>query len=182
MEKYSEFSIELDVQDERRYDSAVHYGMRSISDDGNYSAGMFVHADSCNNEILSRYYLSCYDEIREELTMANTKERVLSSLEHERFCIVPLDSWHQAVYDYGKVISEQTKNHFQKAETMSNDFETVMKFQNELERFSALSDIMNFMYQDEPLNTIEKSIQEYNVKYGFIPDKLQKLIDARPAE
>ncbi len=179
MEKYSEFSIELDVQDERRHGSDVHYGIRSVSNDGNYSAGTWVHVDSCNNEISSRYFLSCYDKTKEELTMADTKERVLSSLEHEEFCIVPLDLWHQAVYDYGKVISEQTRNHFQKAETMSKDYETVMKFQNELERFSVLSDIVNSMYQDESINAIEKSIQEYNVNYGLIPDKLQELFEQR---
>jgi hypothetical protein len=182
MEKYSKFPIELHVQDERIHGSAVHYGIYSTSDDENYSAGMWVHVDSCNNELSSPYIISCFDSIKEDVMTANTKERVLSSLEHEEFCIVPLDSWHQAVYDYEKVISEQTKNHFQKAETMSNDFETVMKFQNELERFSALNDIVNFMYQDEPLNTIEKSIQEYNVKYSLIPDKLQELLDASPAE
>jgi hypothetical protein len=92
MEKYSKFSIEIDVQDERRHDSNVHYGIRSISDDGNYSAGMYVHADSCNGEMLSRYFILCYDKTKEELMMANTKERVLSSLKPEEFCIVPLDS------------------------------------------------------------------------------------------
>ena len=175
MEKYSEFSIELDVQDERRHGSSVHYGIRSVSDDGNYSAGTWVHADSCNNEIPSRYFLSCYDKTKEELTMADTKERVLSSLEHEEFCIVPLDLWYQAVYDYVKVMSEQTRNHLQKAETMSKDYETVMKFQNELERFDALSDIINSMYQDESLDVIEKSIQEYNVKYGLIPGQTARI-------
>ena len=179
MEKYSEFPIELYVQDERRHGSAIHYGIYSTSDDGNYSAGTWIHVDSCDNEPSSPYIISCFDSIKKDVMTATTKERVLSSLEHEEFCTVPLDSWHQAVYDYGKVISEQTSNHFQKAETMSKDFETVMKFQNELERFSALSDIVNSMYQDESINAIEKSIQEYNVKYGLIPDKLQELFEQR---
>jgi len=182
MEKYSKFSIELDVQDERRHGSSVHYGIRSVSDDGNYSASTWIHVDSCNNEISSPYIITCFDRVKDDVMTANTKEMTLSSIEHEEFCIVPLDSWHQAVYDYGKVISEQTRNHLKKAETMSKDYETVMKFQNELERFSALSDIVNSMYQDESLNTLEKSIQEYNVKYGLIPHKLQELFDARPAE
>lgn len=182
MEKYSKFSIELDVQDERRHGSSVHYGIRSVSDDGNYSAVTWVHADSCNNEISSNYIIACFDRIKDSVMTANTKERTLSSLGHEEFCIVPLDSWHQAVYDYAKVISEQTRNHFKKAETMNKDYQTVMKFQNELDRFGALSDIVNSMYQDEPLNAIQKSIQEYNMKYDLIPDKLQELLDARPAE
>ena len=179
MGKYSEFSIEIDVQDERRYGSDVHYGIRAISDDGNHSAGTFIHVNSCDNEILSHHFLSCYDKTKDELMMANSKEMVTSSLEHDEFCILPLDVWHQQVYDYGKILSEQTRKHFAKADTMNKDYETVMKFQNELERLGALSDIQNSMFQDESLDIVLEKIQKYNVEYGNLPLELQELLDAK---
>jgi predicted secreted acid phosphatase len=63
---------------------------------------------------------------------------------------------------------------------MDRDYKTVMKFQNELERFGALSEIQNSMYQDESLDIIQKNIQEYNLKYGIIPNELLELLSIRP--
>ena len=183
MKKYSKVPIEFHVQDERRHGSDAHYGVYAISDDENYSAGMYVHVNSCTNEVLSNYYLSCHDKTKDHGVMiANTIERVLSSLEHEDFCTVPLDIWHQAVYDYGQVLSDQTRKHFAKAETMSKDYDTVMKFQNELERFGALNEIQNSLYQDNSIHVIQKNIQEYTLRYGQLPAELQELFDTRPVE
>ena len=49
-EKYSDYPMELNLQDERWSESSFHYGLIAESDDGR-TALTFFHANSCTNQI-----------------------------------------------------------------------------------------------------------------------------------
>ena len=48
-QKYSQYDVELIIQDERRYNSTVHYGFIATSEDKNNTASTHFHASSCDD-------------------------------------------------------------------------------------------------------------------------------------
>ncbi|MDH3311678.1 MAG: hypothetical protein OEM28_00855 [Nitrosopumilus sp.] len=85
--KYSEYPIELFLQDERAYESLFHYGFIAKSDDGK-SALTYFHVDSCTNEItdLDDYFLSCHDDKQEYIFGTKNRDDILASLNLDEFC------------------------------------------------------------------------------------------------
>ncbi|WP_316505587.1 hypothetical protein [Nitrosopumilus sp.] len=179
--KYSQNDIELSIVDERKVNSAAHYAfIATTQENEDQTALVFFDVNSCDNKLVEpdRFFISCREK-NEKVMSSIDPETVKKSLLLDKFCTIPLDSWHQEVYDYGQVLSEQWEQHLVKAETMDKDYETVKSYEYKLMQLDDLSDIVNSMYHDKSLDVIEKNIQEYNLKYGTIPDKLQELLDAR---
>ena len=91
-EKYSGYEMELSLQDERMYNGEFHYGLIAKSEDRTQSALTYFHANTCTNEItdIDDYFLSCHNG---EDYIFGTKNHndIIASLEHEDFCIIPLD-------------------------------------------------------------------------------------------
>jgi len=180
-EKYSDYPMELNLQDERRSKSSFHYGLIANSDDGR-TALTFFHADSCTNQMTDseRYYLSCHDNARHHVFGTVNKEDILASLSHPDFCTIPLDSWRQSVYEYNQKIKEQLENHLPTIEALDKSYESVSAYQLESHRLDLLGDIssMYVMAVDDE-QEIEEKIKEYNDLFGPLPDELLKLIEQR---
>ena len=163
-EKYSEYPMELNLQDERWSESSFHYGLIANSDDGR-TALTFFHADSCTNQITDaeRYFLSCHNDAKHQIFSTINKEDVLASLSHPDFCTIPLDSWRQSVYDYNQKIKEQLENHLPTIETIDKSYESVSAYQLESHRLDLLGDISGMYVMavdneqdiEEKINTIQ---------------------------
>ncbi|NNL58782.1 MAG: hypothetical protein HKP31_04900, partial [Nitrosopumilus sp.] len=179
-EKYSDYPIELFLQDERRNDSLFHYGLIANSDDGR-TALTFFHADSCTNQIADseRYYLSCHDDAKHNIFGTINKKDILASLSHPDFCTIPLDTWRQSVYDYNQETKEQLENHLPTIKTIDKSYKSVSAYQLESHRLDLLSEIsiMYVMAEDEQI--IEEKIIQYNKQFGALPDELLQLIEQR---
>ena len=180
--KYSGYEIELFVQDERRYESMVHYGFAATSDDGNSTAIIHFHGNSCSGEILDidKYLLSCRDKVKDKFMSAHNKEDIHASMNHPDFCTIPLDSWRQSVYDYNQKIKEQLENHLPTIKTSDKSYESVSAYQLESHRLDLLGDIssMYVMGVDDEQD-IEEKIRQYNNQFGSLPDELSRLIEQR---
>ena len=180
-EKYSDYPMELNLQDERLNDSSFHYGLIANSGDGR-TALTFFHADSCTNEITDseRYFLSCHDDVKHHIFGTINKEDILASLEQPDFCTIPLDSWRQSVYDYNQKIKKQMEEHLPTVETSDKSYESISAYESESRRLNMLSDIssMYVMAVDDE-HDIEEKIKKYNDLFGPIPEKLLQILDAR---
>ena len=180
-EKYSEYPIELNLQDERRIQSLFHYGLIAKSGDGR-SALTYFHIDSCTNEITDSddYFLSCHnDQIREVFGTKNRND-ILASLNHEDFCIIPLDDWRQSVYEYGKTLSAKEEKYIQQLENAKYDDETVRTLQIEMHQIGKLHNLVVMMVSgttDEKI--IQEKILEYKKAYGALPDEFLELLEKK---
>ena len=180
-EKYSEYPIELNLQDERRLQSLFHYGLIAKSGDGR-SALTYFHIDSCTNEITDSddYFLSCHnDQIREVFGTKNRND-ILASLNHEDFCIIPLDDWRQSVYEYGKTLSAKEEKYIQQLENAKYDDETVRTLQIEMHQIGKLHNLVVMMVSgttDEKI--IQEKILEYKKAYGALPDEFLELLEKK---
>ena len=180
-EKYSEYPIELNLQDERRIQSLFHYGLIAKSGDGR-SALTYFHIDSCTNEITDSddYFLSCHnDQIREVFGTKNRND-ILASLNHEDFCIIPLDDWRQSVYEYGKTLSAKEEKYIQQLENAKYDDETVRTLQIEMHQIGKLHNLVVMMVSgttDEKI--IQEKILEYKKAYGAFPDEFLELLEKK---
>ncbi len=185
LKKYSKNELILNIQDERFSNSAFHYGLQAISDDGKFLASTFFHADSCTNEItdFDKFHLSCLDKEKKELTGGTTNpDYIRASLELEEFCTIPLSPWHQLVSDYQETISEKIHEEREKRSDVEiKNLEDVMKFQSEIEQWVLLSNIVGKIVQDylEDEKT-QDMMKEYQERFGELPKELQELIEHRP--
>ena len=180
-EKYSEYTMELNLQDERWSESSFHYGLIANSDDGR-TALTFFHADSCTNQITDaeRYFLSCHNDAKHQIFSTINKDDVLASFNHPDFCTIPLDSWRQSVYDYNQKIKEQLEEHLPTIETLDKSYESVSAYQLESHRLDLLGDISSmYVMAVDDKQDIEEKIKEYNDLFGPLPDELLKLIEQR---
>ena len=180
-EKYSDYPVELFLQDERRGDSLFHYGLIAKSDDGRTALTHF-HADSCTNQITDseRYYISCHNDVKYKVFNTINKDDVLASLSHPDFCTIPLDSWRQSVYDYNQKIKEQLEKHRPTIKTSDKSYESVSAYQLESQRLDLLGKIssMYVMAVDDEQD-IEEKIRQYNNQFGSLPEELLMLIEQR---
>lgn len=180
-EKYSEYPIELFLLDERRNNASFHYGLIATSDDGK-SALTYFHADSCTNEItdFDNYYLSCRDMKQDYFFSTKNYDDIFASLNHEEFCIIPLDDWRQSVYDYRKTLSDKMDEHIQKLESVDQNSETVMEIRSEIHRLELLSNLLSMIashtFEDK---IIHEKIQEYDHVFGSPPDELLELLEQK---
>ena len=180
-QKYSEYEIELSLQEERMYNGEFHYGFIAKSHDNTQSALTYFHANSCTNEIadIDNYFLSCH---RGENYIFGTKnhEDIIASFEHEDFCIIPLDSWRQSFYDYHKRISHKVDEQIKILETENLENETVNAAQLEKYRLDLLSNIAGAIFsgtKDEKI--IQEKILEYTNVFDKLPDDFQILLDTK---
>jgi hypothetical protein len=180
-EKYSEYPIELSLQDERSINSLFHYGFIAKSDDGR-SALTHFHVNSCTDEIIDSddYFLSCHnDQIREVFGTKN-RDYILASLNHKDFCIIPLDDWRQSIYEYGKTLSAKEEKYIQQLENAKHDDETVRKLQIEMHQIDKLHNLV-VMIVSGTVNEkiIQEKIHEYNKTYGNLPDEFLELLEKK---
>ena len=183
-QKYSEYEIELSLQDERMYNGELHYGFIAKSDDDTQSALTYFHANSCTNEItdIDDYFLSCH---KGEDYIFGTKNRndIIASLEHENFCIIPLDPWRQSFYDYHKMISDKIDEQMQVLEEAENqENETMIAVNLERHRLDLLGNIASAIFSgahDEKV--IQDRILKYTDTFDTLPKDFQILLDAKPS-
>ncbi|MGD8707158.1 MAG: hypothetical protein PVI88_00565 [Nitrosopumilaceae archaeon] len=180
-EKYSEYPIELSLQDERSINSLFHYGFIAKSDDGR-SALTHFHVNSCTDEIIDSddYFLSCHnDQIREVFGTKN-RDYILASLNHKDFCIIPLDDWRQSIYEYGKTLSAKEEKYIQQLENAKHDDETVRKLQIEMHQIDKLHNLV-VMIVSGTVNEkiIQEKIHEYKKTYGNLPDEFLELLEKK---
>ena len=182
--KYSDYEIELSLQDERMYNGEFHYGLIAKSDDNTQSALTYFHANSCTNEItdVDDYFLSCH---KGEDYIFGTKNRndIIASLEHEDFCIIPLDPWRQSFYDYHKMISDKIDEQMQILEESENqENETMIAANLEKHRLDLLGNIAAAIFSgahDEKV--IQDRILKYTNTFDTLPNDFQILLDAKPS-
>ena len=181
-EKYSEYSIELFLQDERQSDSLFHYGLIAESEDGR-TALTFFHADSCTNQISDseRYFISCHNDAKHQVFSTVNKDDVLASLNHPDFCTIPLDSWRQSVHEYNQKIKRQLEEHLPTIETSDKSYESVSAYESESNRLSMISDIssMYVMAVDDEQDIKEK-VRKYNEMFGPLPEEFLQILGAKP--
>ena len=180
VEKYFKYSMELNLQDERRYDSSFHYGLIAKSNDGRTALTMF-HVNSCTNQITDseRYILSCHNGENEYISSINKKD-VIASLNLDDFCTIPLDKWRQSVYDYGKTVSDDKEHCRANAEIPEIDYEAIFECQSERHRLGLLGNIVGMLVSDTDEDGVtEEKIREYNKTYDGLPDELLQLLEEK---
>ena len=177
--KYSANPITLEISDERNYNSLVHYSLIATSEDKKFSASTYFHIDSCTDEKSGYYNLHCRNTVTGEFTHTSYKKEVIASLDNEEFCSIYLEPWRQDLLDYSKKIDAEQKKHFEKLDALKDDpnFEKVMKFNFELERFVMLGKMIDIaMDADFDSKTMQELTKEYSEKYGNVPEEFLKLI------
>ena len=182
MQKYSQHEIELIIQDERRYNSTVHYQFVATSEDKNNNAFTHFHANSCDDktDYSDFYFLHCGDILKDYAMNTSNQNDIVASFEHDEFCIIPLDPWRQSVYDYGKTVSEKMNRHHEKIGTLDKNYESVMAFQSEMDRLGTLGNLIGALSGgDVDSQVTQERIQEYNEKFGSLPDELLELIEKK---
>lgn len=178
MEKYHKYPIELFIQDERSFNSTVHYSFVATYE--NYTASTWFHMNSCTGQWSAVYNLSCRDKQNDEFMHTRYTKEIVASLEGDDFCAIHLEPWRQELYDYSQIISDEMKKHQQKIESIKEDptFERVMAFQSEMDRIGLLGNMaghaMDGTFDDEKMQDMKK---EYNERFGSIPDDLLTLIE-----
>ncbi|MGD2107523.1 MAG: hypothetical protein PVH93_07945 [Nitrosopumilaceae archaeon] len=180
-EKYSEYPIELSLQDERRNNSSFHFGLIAKSDDGRYALTYF-HVNSCTNEIIDAddYFLSCHNDQIHEVFGTKNRGYVLASLNHTDFCTIPLDDWHQSLYDYGRKLSEKEEQYIHQLENAKYDDETVRALQIEMRQIGLLHNLVVMMVSETVEDkAIQEKIQGYKKTYGTFPDEFLKLLEKK---
>ena len=180
-EKYSDYPMELFLQDERRSDSLFHYSLIAESDDGR-TALTFFHANSCTNHIADseKYYISCHVDGQHRVISTINKDDVLASLNHPDFCTIPLDPWRQSVYEYNQRIQDLRDEHLLSMETSDKSYESVSSYESESRRLSMLSDIssMHVMAVDDERD-IEEKIRKYNDLFGPMPEEFLQIMETK---
>ena len=180
-EKYSDYPIELNLQDERRGNSLFHYGLIAKSDDGRTALTMF-HANTCTNEITDseRFFLSCHDDAKYKVFGTINKDDILASLKHPDFCTIPLDSWRQSVYDYNQKIKEQLDEHLQTIEANDKSYESVSVYESEHRRLGLLRDIsMMYVMATSDEQDIAEKTKKYNHLFGPMPEEFLQILEAK---
>ena len=177
--KYSGYQIELILQDERKSDSWFHYGFTATSGDGKY-ASTYFHANSCTNEItdFGNYFLGCRDMERDYVFSTGSYDVIIASLNHEEFCVIPLDPWRQAVSDYSKTIADEMYPYLKELSATDNE-ELVVALLAEIDRLSLLRSIAGTIFDTFEDEVAQEMIQEYRNRFGPLPDDLQELLEQR---
>ncbi len=182
-EKYSNYSLTIDVSDERRHNSAVHYDIIATSEDESYRASTYFHIDSCTGKSEPYLNLRCIGPAQEDSKHAYLLENIADSLDDDTFCTIFFKPWQEELFEYSKMISEESDKIQQKLrmKTESGDTNEMMDIFSELKRL----ELLNRISFDATRNTddvskwMTKDILEYNEKYGDLPDELLQLIEQR---
>lgn len=178
-DKYQNYFIELDIADERYYNSTVHYGFTAKS--GNKHASTFFHVDSCTGNTSDYFFLRCHDPMLGNTTSSNYPNEVITSLQSDDFCEIHLDPWRQELAEYNEKISNDVESYLEKIRQQENispeDMNPIVK---ELHRLNLLSDMIRLAMEGnfDDAKFYEK-MKQYERGYGSAPDDFLELIDGR---
>ncbi len=182
-EKYSKYPITIDISDERRHSSMVHYDIIAASEDESYHASTYFHIDSCTGKSEPYLNLHCRGPDQDDSKHVYLLENIVDSLEDDAFCMIFFKPWQEKLFEYSKMISEESYKIQQKLrmKSESGDANEMMSIFSELKRL----ELLNRISFDATRNTDDVSkwmtedILEYNEKYGDLPDELLELIEQR---
>ena len=179
--KYSPYSLELAIQDERSNISNIHYGLIATNDK-NQSASTYFHLSSCTNEITDKepYFLHCYDGNNDYRFATHNHDDIISSYSNGEFCKIELDSWRQSIFDYSKTLHEKRRQLEKELTENVVDPESQLKFISEMEIQGDLDGIVWSMIHgkfDE--QSTQDKIKQYEKQYSSLPDELLELIEEK---
>jgi len=179
--KYSSYPIELLIMDERSSISNIHYGLTATNNE-NQHASTYFHLDSCTNEITDKesYFLGCSDEKNNYQFSTFNPDDVISSYLSGHFCKIELDTWRQSLYEYSRTLYEKQRHLETQLLSDVVDQESHLNFMSEMNKLGNLRNLVGRTIQgnlDE--QSIQENIQQYENKYGSIPEELSELIRNR---
>ncbi len=185
IKKYSQYPIELLIMDERYgIDSNVHYGFYATSEDGNKSAGIMFHVNSCTDiKPDQEYNLRCSEDDTGYLMWVHNRDDAIIGLEQDGFCLGVLDPWRQSIYDYGKIVNTEGTQHRNQELERPYARESINERQSESNRITFLKHLINSIVDgrnDE--QATQESIQKYNDRFGNFPEELLELIEERGSD
>ena len=178
-EKYRDYHLELDIADERYYNSTVHYGFSAKS--GNKHASTFFHVDSCSGKVSEYFFLRCHDPVIKNSTSSNYPSEVFASLKNDEFCEIHLIPWREELKDYNELILSDVKMHLEKMQKQDGNLsEEMIPLLKELDRLDLLGDMVRLLMQHN-FDEIEfsKKMEQYERQYGIAPDDFVELIAKR---
>lgn len=176
-DKYRNYPMTLEIQDERHYISTIHYSL--VVRSGNNTASTFFHLSSCTDQIEVPYNLSCRDS---DGSMMHTryKNEVVASLQDDAFCEIHFEPWRKKLADYTKMLSEEhKKNHEGLVAMQRNNFdpELFTGFVKEMERLQMLEGIAHAaMEGDDGRERLHEMMAEYEDKFGSAPEDFLLLL------
>ena len=183
VKKYSNYHLTIDVSDERRHNSTVHYDIIAASENGNYRASTYFHIDSCTGKSDPYLNLHCSGPTQEDSKHAYLLENIVDSLEDDAFCTISFKPWQEKLFEYSERISKESEKIRQQLQMKmeSNEIDNITKNFSELKRLELLNRIsFDATRNIEDISRgITKEIIEYSEKYGELPDELLELIEHR---
>ena len=176
-EKYQNFPMELDIADERYYNSTVHYGFSAKS--GDKHASTFFHVDSCTGETLDYFFLRCHEPVIKNATSSNYPNEVIASLQSDDFCEIHLDPWRQELAKYNEQISIDVKNYLKIIQQQdSKDPEDINPIVKDLHRLNLLSELVRLAMESNFDETeFTEKIKHYEQRYDSVPDEFLELLE-----
>ena len=179
--KYTSYTLELIIMDERNKISNIHYGLIATNDK-KQSASTYFHVDSCTMQITDKnpYFLNCSDENVGYRYATFNHDDIVSSYSNGHFCKIELDSWRQSLLDYSEMLYEQNRKLEIESINEITDQEEHWKFFSEMNRLGELRNLAAYMIHNNPdENTIKEKIAEYEKKHGEIPGDLADIIEKK---
>jgi len=183
-EKYSKYPLTIDISDERRHNSMVHYDIIAASEDGNYHASTYFHINSCTGQSDPYLNLHCSGPTQEDSKRAYLMENIADSLDDDTFCTISFKPWQEKLFEYSENISEESKKIQQQLQMKmeSGDTDELREIFSEMKRL----ELLNRISFDATRNTddddgkwVTEDILEYNERYGDLPEELLELIEQR---
>ena len=179
--KYSSYPIELIIMDERNDISNIHYGLMATNKE-NQHASTYFHLDSCTNEITDKtpYFLNCSDKSNDyQFTTFNYND-VISSYSNAHFCKIELDPWRQSLYEYSKTLQEKRRQLEKESIEGIVDQESHWMSISAMNKLGDLGNLVGFMVHGNFDDSyIQEKINEYERRYGSLPEELIELIKNR---
>lgn len=175
-EKYKNYFIELDIADERYYNSTVHYGFSAKS--GNNYASTHFHVDSCTSQISDYFYLRCHNPVLGNGTGSNYPSEVIASLQSDEFCEIVLEPWRAKLAEYNEKISNDVKKYFEKMQQQdSKNPENMIPITMDLHRLNQLDDMVRLaMNGNHDGAEFSEKMKNYEMRYGSVPDEFSELL------
>ena len=183
VKKYSKYPITIDISDERRYISMIHYSIIATSEDENYHASTYFHIDSCTGKLDPYLNLHCRGPSEVDFNHAYLLENIKDSLEDDSFCTISFKPWQEKLFEYSERRSAESENvqQYLHAKTESEELDDISEIFSELKRLELLGRISFEATRNmEDINTWKTGdVLEYKEKYGELPDELLRLIEQR---
>lgn len=179
--KYALYNLELSIQDERSYQSNIHYGLFATNNH-NQSASTYFHLSSCTDEITDKksLFLHCFDGGADYRYATHNYDDVISSYSNGEFCNIVLDSWRQSLYDYSQRLREKQRQLEQESIENTFDQESQWMFFSEMNKQGELRNIVgNMIHGKFDEQSTQDLIKQYEKQYGSLSDELLELIEKR---